>query len=139
MSFENVLRQEDLLGGEISHSDLVLPPNHPSNDNKFPSGAIHHVEFSKDVRNGYFVTTAYSITESDKSISAIRMDWNINDYTSADCWQKFEELSETISGKLGPGTSVANTSGKMQDMEWSSERCTLRLSVSHYDVRLLIF
>lgn len=139
MSFENVLRQENLLGGEISHSDLVLPPNHPSNDNTFPSGAIHHVEFSKDVRNGYFVTTAYSITESDKSISAIRMDWNINDYTSADCWQKFEELSETISGKLGPGTSAANTSGKMQDMEWSSERCTLRLSVSHYDVRLLIF
>ena len=114
MSFENVLRQEDLLGGEISHSDLVLSPNHPSNDNKFPSGAIHHVEFSKDVRNNYSVTTAYSIQESDRSITAVIMDWNINDYTSVACWQKFDELSETISGRLGPGTSVAKTSAKMQ-------------------------
>lgn len=137
--FEDVLRQEDLLGGKISHSDRWPAPNQPSDGNRYPSGAIYHVKFSKTVRNNYSVTTAYSIQESDRSITAVIMDWNINDYTSAACWQKFDELSETISCRLGPGTSVVKTSGKMQYMEWSSEKCILRLSVGHNNVRLIIF
>lgn len=137
--FEDVLRQEYLLGGKISHADRWPVPNHPSDDKKIPSVAIYHVKFSKIVRNDYSVTTAYSIQESDRSITAVSMDWNINDYTSAACWQKFDELSETISGRLGPGTSVAKANGKMQYMEWSSETCTLRLSVGHNNVRLIIF
>lgn len=128
MSFESVLRQENLLGGEVCHSDLGSTPTQ-NYYNGYPSGAIHHVRFSKEVRDVCFVTTDYSIKESDKSVTAVSIDW--------DCCQKYEDLSATISGMLGPGTSVPETGGKMQYMEWTLEKCTIRLYGSDYDVRFM--
>ena len=70
-----------------------------------------------------------TIKESDKSVTAVSIDW--------DCCQKYEDLSATISEMLGPGTSVPETGGKMQYTEWTLEKCTIRLYGSDYGVRFM--
>lgn len=141
LSFDDILALEGNLGGLISHRGLERTRNSYPPDSLFHNNESYHIDIiSKGVDGQYEVESEYFIRESDNAVVAVFMDWyRSRNQSSFDSRLKYDELSEIISNLFGPGTLVAQTTGKIQYMEWQSAKCTARLYGNDYQVRFIFF
>lgn len=141
-TIDEAVRIEESLGAKVSYREgLSEFKGNTSQEALIPEETDHVEILTKQIREDYYMDSDYSITESDSSISDVRLSWR-DAYLGGpnfDRDAKAEEIEAAITRRCGPGEYIPGTDHLIYDFtEWHSGAQTIRLH-KFFDLFLVIY